>query len=208
MKINVPFRTNEEIWAEVERFRSRKDVGPYLGPPTDVFSIAEIVFKLNPVPFPGLFHKFKYDAALTPDLQDILIDQDAYLDLEKRKLWQEQRLRFSIGHELAHLFMHAKEIQANQFATIGEFKAWAANPGAASSAEYQADEFAGRLLVPKDILIHWYDHHQRVVSAKRADWREHLTIRSHLAKLIAPRFGVTRKVIETRLDREGIWPVE
>jgi hypothetical protein len=33
-------------------------------------------------------------------------------------------------------------------------------------------------------------------------------MRTHLAKTIAPRFGVNHQVIETRFAREGIWPLE
>jgi len=40
------------------------------------------------------------------------------------------------------------------------------------------------------------------------DWRTVPGMRDHFAKRIAPRFGVNAQVIETRLDREGLWPQE
>ncbi len=162
----------------------------------------------SPVPFPDLQAKYHYDAALVPNSADILIDQAAYFGLDRGSAWQEQRLRFSIAHELGHLFMHRKEIEENQFSSFADFKLWTMDPTITSSAEYQSDEFAGRLLVPRENLLRWYDHHLKDVEQRRPDWRQQPTIRSHLAKIIAPRFGVTRRVIETRFDRESIWPAE
>lgn len=48
---------------------------------------------------------------------------------------------------------------------------------------------------------------QRAEAADSA-WREIEGVREHIAKRIAPRFGVNHQVIEVRLDRESIWPGE
>jgi hypothetical protein len=40
----------------------------------------------------------------------------------------------------------------------------------------------------------------------RHAWVANAEIRSKTAELIAPRFGVHPIAIETRFDREGIWP--
>jgi acyl-CoA reductase-like NAD-dependent aldehyde dehydrogenase len=83
---NVPYLKNEEIWIEVERFRLLESVSSYLAVPIDSVAIAEIVFRLRPVPFPKLFSKYKQDAAITPDLKDILIDEDARLDYAAKRI--------------------------------------------------------------------------------------------------------------------------
>jgi Zn-dependent peptidase ImmA (M78 family) len=94
------------------------------------------------------------------------------------------------------------------FRSIEEFRAWAGDPANYESAEYQANEFAGRLLVPRDILLKCYDDYRQKAEGADPTWREIEGMREHLAKKIAPRFGVNHQVIETRFDRERIWPVE
>ena len=60
---SVPYLKNEEIWLEVERFRLLESVSSYLAVPIDAVAIAEIVFRLRPVPFPNLFSKYKQGTA-------------------------------------------------------------------------------------------------------------------------------------------------
>lgn len=74
--------------------------------------------------------------------------------------------------------------------------------------ESQADEFAGQFLMSPDILREEYDHYLRNISAADPDWHEVEGMRAHVAQKIAQRFGVNHQVVETRFDREGIWPVE
>ena len=117
-------------------------------------------------------------------------------------------MRFSFAHELGHYHLHQKEIAANRFQTLAEYKRWAGDRSVYQSAEYQADEFAGRLLVPIEVLNREYDEQCQKVKAGNPDWRQIEGMREYIAKKIAPRFGVNHQVIEVRLDREGIWPAE
>ena len=205
---NVPFRKNEEIWLEVEKFRLLDQVSSFLTIPIDTIAIAEISFKLNAVPFPCLFSKYKQDAAITPDLKDILIDEEAYQRYERKDSWVEKRLCFSVAHELGHFFMHSDEIKANRFQSFQEFKIWMGNKTDPKTAEYQADEFAGRLLVPRESLINWYDEYISTAKENDPEWWLHSGARRKLAEKIAPRLGVNYQVIETRFDREGLWSAD
>jgi len=117
-------------------------------------------------------------------------------------------LRFSFAHELGHFVLHRQEIEERRFGTVEEFKHWAAAPSEYGSAEYQANEFAGRFLVPREILLSEYDQACKNLASAEAGWREIEGAREFIAKKIAPRFGVNHQVIETRFDHEGIWPVE
>ncbi len=208
MKKNVSYKTNEEIWLEVDRFRLVKGVEPYSSIPVDSMAIAELVFRLTPAPFPGLFDNYHQDAAITPDLKDLLVDEKTYNEYEGGDQWWENRLRFSVAHELGHLFMHRTEIHANAFTDMRDFKAWMGDRSKPVTPEYQADEFAGRLLVPREPLIEWYDRYRETASGNDPNWWQQDGVRTKLAKKIAPRFGIHHKAIETRFDREGIWPQE
>ena len=192
----------------VEEFRCRRDIRPYATVPVDVFAIADIVLRLDLIYFPSLYDKFKVDAAIQFDLAGILIDKQAYEDFENGDRWEEKRLRYSVAHELGHYVLHEKEIRASSFESIADFKKWAGRRDDCDSAEYQAYEFAGRLLVPADMLVKVYDECCTMEDRRDKAWRDRPAARSNLAKKIAPRFGVNRPVIEVRFHRDGLWPAE
>jgi len=208
MKRSVPYRAHEQIWVEVERFRLLPGVVPYLGPPAETVAIAELALRLNAVRFPGLTCRLKQDAAITADLLDLDIDAEAYDAFEGKNDWVSNRLRFSVAHELGHYFMHAEEIRANRFTSRHEFKAWMGSRLRPDTPEYQADELAGRLLVPREILLEWYDRHVTEAKQNDSEWWQRTGARTKLARKIAPGFGVNHQVVETRLDREGFWAAD
>jgi len=205
---NVRYKDKPDIWRAADEFRESADLRGHHLPPIDVIYIAEIILKLDIIPLPNLFAELNIDAALLPDLTGFYIDEDAYMAWEKGSRWVEQRLRFSFAHEVGHFVLHPEEIAANCFEGIAEFKQWAATPSPYGSAEYQANEFAGRFLVPHETLVREYDHHCQKIAAAVPGWREIEGMREYLAKQIAPRFGVNHQVIETRFDHESIWPAE
>lgn len=208
MSIKAKFRDDETIRRAADEFRDSAELRGFDLPPIDVIYIAEIILKLNVIVLPDLFAEQHKDAGLLADLSGIYVDEDAYLAWERKNQWVEKRLRFSFAHELAHYLLHREEIFAARPVSTTEFITWATTPNQYTSAEYQADEFAGRFLVPLDILQRGYDTQCQKLSAGGADWRQIEGAREYLAKQIAPRFGVTHKVIEVRFDREGFWPVE
>ncbi|MCG3149634.1 MAG: hypothetical protein PCFJNLEI_03099 [Verrucomicrobiae bacterium] len=208
MSGNVRFRDNPDIWRAADAFRESVELRGHHVPPVDVIYIAEVILKLDVIPLPDLFARQKIDAALLPDLTGFYVDEDAYMSWERGNPWIEQRLRFSFAHELGHYVLHKEEITANRFATVAAFRQWAAAPANYGSAEYQANEFAGRFLVPRSLLEREYDHHQKLLQSSVPGWREIEGMRSYIAKQVAPRFGVNHQVIETRFDHEGIWPAE
>lgn len=54
----------------------------------------------------------------------------------------------------------------------------------------------------------WYDRYCETASGNDPKWWQQDGVRKKLAQKIAPRFEVNHQVIETRFDREGIWPFE
>lgn len=203
--MKIDYLPDETIHAWADDFRGMFASDPV--PPIDVIYIAEIELGLEIIPTPHLFSGIGMDAALAPDLQTVYVDEESYLKWEAGQNWIEKRLRFSFAHELGHRVLHADLIQESTFQTLEDFKSWAGSPENYRRAEYQADEFAGRLLVPIDILKEEYDRYQADAEKFDSNWRDIEGIREHMAKKIAPRFGVNHQVIEVRFDHEGIWPV-
>jgi Zn-dependent peptidase ImmA (M78 family) len=208
MSIKVKFRDDETIRRAADEFRNSAELRGFDVPPIDVIYIAEVILKLDVIGLPDLFADQHKDAGLLADLSGFYVDEDAYMAWDKKNQWVEKRLRFSFAHELAHYVLHREEIIAGRPDSTQDFITWATEQNKHNSAEYQANEFAGRFLVPLDILQREYDTQCQKLSATGTHWREIEGMREYLAKQIAPRFGVTHKVIEVRFDREGFWPAE
>lgn len=202
--MNVEYKPIEELWGWADDFRAQ--FAQDTVPPIDVVYIAEVDLGMVPLLTPQLFSKIGMDAALAPDLKSIYIDEEAYLKWEAGQHWIEKRMRFSIAHELGHLVLHGDLIKGDGFQSLEDFKRWAGSPENYRIAEYQANEFAGRLLVPLGLLQEEFDRY-RAEAEKLPDWREISGMREYIAKKIAPRFGVNPQVIEVRFDHEGLWPV-
>ncbi len=210
MTVEIPFLSVSEIHAKVEAFKAGLD-SDLLGPPLDAAYIAEICLKLEPIPLKGLWDDLRVDAALTPDLQGFYVDWESYrqvYETESKDNWRENRLRFSIAHEIGHYVLHKSAVECSRFDDVDAYVKWRRNGQGLCSPEFQADEFAGRLLVPTVNLLAEYDRIREMVAAANTDWRRMEGAREFIAKKLAPRFGVNHQVIEVRFEREGIWPAE
>lgn len=77
--------------------------------------------------------------------------------------------------------------------------------------EWQADEFAGRLLVPYGALKSEVAKLDEIID-KEAELRDYLSrdqdaVLSRVAPSLRRKFGLSEAVIETRVRREGLWPL-
>jgi Zn-dependent peptidase ImmA (M78 family) len=74
------------------------------------------------------------------------------------------------------------------------------------SRVWEANEFAGRLLVPVERLQELFDQFARQIGSIVPDWLRSEDLRFKFTEQVAPRFGVHAQSLLTRLDREGLWP--
>jgi Zn-dependent peptidase ImmA (M78 family) len=194
-----------KAWKAAEAFREKHLRGKLSHLPVDVFSLVEIELGLDVIPFDDLFAKYSVDAALTADFTGIYVDAEAYILMEKGPEWKLNRLRFSLAHELGHHVMH-RNLKPS-FSSVDDFALWTQDYGGRmAELEREANEFAGRLLVPEKVLRHEFDVFARQADKLLPNWRVDADIRRKAAERIAPRFGVHPQAIEARFDREGIWP--
>lgn len=80
------------------------------------------------------------------------------------------------------MVLHEDLIKESKFQTLEDFKRWTGSPENYQRAEYQANEFAGRLLVPIDLLKEEYDRYQAEAEKFDSNWRGIEGIREHMAK--------------------------
>jgi hypothetical protein len=206
--MNVPFIDNEAIWQVADGFRSSAALTEHDMPPIDVLYVVDVIMRFDVIDIPDLMADLRMDAAIVPGEKTIYVDSDSIRGWERRDRWIERRLRFSVAHELGHLHLHQEYLAGLHFADFSQFKRGIMEHRRNGRLEDQADEFAGRLLVPPAILRDEYDRYQQKFAAADPSWHDIEGMRTHLAKTIAPRFGVNYQVIETRFACEGIWPLE
>jgi len=200
---------NTEIWEHVEALRSRFESLRIDQLPLDMITFVELELRLDLIPYDGLKSDFGADAAILADFSGLYIDGEIFDKIDMIRGAQLNRLRFSIAHELGHFFLHKEEFEAQGIATSDHLLDWLnQHNGKKYQYEREANEFAGRLLVPGDVLRDCFESMLPLMDKQygRHSWVTNPEIRSRTAELLAPRFGAHPTTIEVRFDREGIWP--
>ncbi len=173
--------------------------------PVQVLDLAEFDLSLELIPTDGLREQLDIDALLMGDLKSILVDKRGFMNPR-----MEYRLRFSVAHEIGHLILH-RDIYGGL--KHGSAREWFDYISAIPEVEYgwvewQACEFAGRLLVSPDPLREAFQ--AAIQSAQAAGYSEWLAADEaaldYIATRIAPMFGVSVEVIAKRLLVEKLWP--
>jgi len=199
----APFIPGERIWQQADRLRATHPAGREL--PVNVLDLAEFDLHLDLVPVDGLREQLDLDALLMGDLKSILVDKRAFMSPRL-----EYRLRFSVAHEIGHLILHRDIYAGLQHATAVEWFDYISGiPDVEYGwVEWQAYEFAGRLLVPADALREQFQSAiQTAEAAGYSDWlAADEAALDYIATRIATKFGVSAEVIAKRLRSEKLWP--
>lgn len=197
----------EHIWRKIDELRAGFDLLKEDHTPIDVFTFFEVDLGLDAIPFDDLAAKYRVEAAIKADFSGIYLDAEQYALMERGPEWKLNRLRFTVAHELAHYYLHQDLPQASDFASMTDFARWTSSYGGRKyTTEQEANEFAGRLLVPETRLGILFDEFAREAERLMPRFVDSGQLRDKFAERIAPRFGVNSQVVAIRLDRDGIWP--
>ena len=194
----------QDLWKIADGVRDQYWSEGFL--PVDTENIVEFQIQLGIEPIHNLFHTIGMDAYLKDDLTAIVVDYDFYMNDK-----YSNRMRFSFAHELGHLFLHRYVYSQFDFASPSEWQDFILNipEKEYGNFEWQANEFAGRLLVPYLELNKELDGALKKLA--NSDLLQYLkkdpdAVLSRISPSICRRFGVSSEVIETRVKREGFWP--
>jgi hypothetical protein len=195
---------SKELWEKADRVR--EEYWPDNKLPINTEKIVEFGLRLDIEPIHNLLSTIDIDAYLKMDLTGIVVDYDCYMN-EKFA----NRMRFSFAHELGHLFLHRDIYTKLDVTSPEEWKNFILNlpENEYRSFEWQANEFAGRLLVPHAHLA------VEITKANEVIRENNLTaflktdsdaVLSRISPTLCRPFGVSTDVIERRVDREKLWP--
>lgn len=202
-EFKAPFITIEDIRKTVEQFRTQYWARDTI--PVDIFEIVEFELGIEIRTILNLKEAGDVDALLLGDFNTIVVDQNDFLNERS-----QNRLRFSVAHEVGHFMLHRNIFSQIEYSSIAELidffdkipdeqYYW---------IEQHAYEFAGCLLVPREKLIEKLN--DAVALAKKMGFDAWDTsgdsTRQYIAHGIARHFEVSGLVIEKRLIRENLWP--
>ena len=204
-EFKAPFIKIEDILRAADRFR--KQHWPQGTIPVGIFEIVEFELGIEIQPIHNLREAGDVDALLLGDLKTIAVDQNDFLNERA-----QNRLRFSIAHEIGHLELHRDTFLKIAYSSIDE---WITFFQQIPEDQYywieqHAYEFAGRLLVPRETLIEKLDDAVALARSSGFDaWdASGDSTRQYVAHGIARYFEVSDQVIERRLIRENLWPTD
>jgi len=199
----APYLRRTDIWKQADELRQR--LLPQGKLPVPVLDLAEFDLGLELDPRANLRRTGDIDALLLGNLKTIVVDRDAFMDQRA-----ENRLRFSVAHEIGHLILHGQLYRDLRHANL---EAWRQFIKDIPEREYgwlesHAYEFAGRFLVPPAALKGSFN--EAVEIARNAGFTEWdasgETALGFIANHICRRFGVSADVIARRLRIEEFWP--
>ena len=185
----------ESIWKNADKLR-QDFWGDMI--PVDVDIIVERGLGIELIPIPDLKQFAGTEAFLSGDLQEIDYDPSA-LDV---------RIRFSIAHEIGHYVLHKAVISKLRTVTFEEWKEmqFAMPIWFWGKAEWQAREFAGRLLVPRERLLkEIHSLHGNIEEAKHSlpDLTQEIIV-EYITPTLGKTFKVSADVISRRISSEEI----
>jgi hypothetical protein len=97
----APYLRRKDIWKHADELRERLLPGGTL--PVPVLDLAEFDLGLELDPRANLRRTGDIEALLLGDLKTIVVDRDVFIDRRA-----ENRLRFSVAHEIGHLILHGE----------------------------------------------------------------------------------------------------
>ena len=166
--------------------------------PIPIEEIIEVKYRIDIVPVPGL-QNFDCVGYIDSGLSSIYVDEYIYGH------WPT-RYRFTLAHEFSHLILHEAYYGSFQFGTVQEWKIAVAGvpPEVHMRLEYQANMFAGYILVPTQQLLEQASLavgtvEQNGLDARRSDVQGYME--GHLAKV----FDVSDSVISRRMQTGHLW---
>ncbi len=138
--------------------------------------------------------KTDIEGFISNNFKNIFIDNNIYSDER-----YENRLRFTLAHEVGHLILHKNIILKCKFRTENEWINFREDMSEDDLDwfEWQAYEFAGRLLVPKNVLLKEIEKHKEKIDKYYEGFdnnKDEMIIKA-ISRVVCTKFKVSDNVI-------------
>jgi len=168
--------------------------------PVPIEDILDKILQVNIVPIAGLLQGFDIDAFTSSDLCNVTVDEFIYLK-------RANRYRFSLAHEAGHIWMHRDLYTGKNFGSITEWGKFVDSIPEEdySWLEWQANSFAGLVLVPAEHLRTLVKPQVDTIRASDISWEENEDfIWTRIAAVLAKEFEVSPAALKVRIEYEKI----
>ncbi|UCB57191.1 MAG: ImmA/IrrE family metallo-endopeptidase [Candidatus Omnitrophota bacterium] len=204
MELQPIFKTKEQINSEAESFL--KKYHPSKAIPIPIEQIIDIQLQIDIISIPGLKDASEtldhdIDAFISSDFRSISVDKYIYDKVATR-------YRFTLAHEIGHMILHEYLYAQFKFNKMDEFITTINEMPLKERGmvEWQADEFAGLILVPREFLEEKFKkaltRAEEVLNTSFKDSPD-FVIDVAIAYL-AQDFAVSADVARIRLERDGL----
>jgi hypothetical protein len=175
--------------------------------PIDIEYVAECRYGMNIIPYSGLHREHGIDGFSASDFSAIYVDESVYSQ-------RPTRLRFTVAHELGHRVLHKTYLDTLEFSTVDE---WidaldSLDREDYDRMEFQANAFAGLVLVPQDHLEAGFKEQLQLLNPQideakvngltREDYLDSVVYA--IADALLPRFDVSLDVVTIRIKTSEI----
>jgi Zn-dependent peptidase ImmA (M78 family) len=199
-EFKAPYLPPSEILKVADQFLSRYH--PDRNPPIPIEEIVEFQLRLGIDPTPNFKNYTGIVSALSSDLKTIYIDEN----LVNPKFFNH-RYRYSLAHEVGHVFLHGEVFKSFQLRNIYDWKKFMmeVDMNEYSWLESHAYQFAGLILVPKDILA----RELKIIQISyekdgQAPNRENEIFEEYVMNRLIEKFQVSSAVIVKRMKKDGL----
>ncbi|MBI4615518.1 MAG: ImmA/IrrE family metallo-endopeptidase [Planctomycetes bacterium] len=201
MTTEIPYVSDEELSTRAERFLHEHN--PAATVPVPIEEIVEFRLGLDIVPVPGLRGVRGIDGYLSSDRSSILVDDAMFRSFQNR-------YRFTLAHEVGHLVLHGDLYRG--FRSEAEWIEFHRDLAShvLHRAEYQANYFAGCVLVPgrslPGVAQDAVRNLSRPVQARDPDFDlSSEAFWTYVAEEVARKFFVSTETARIELQRNGLW---
>lgn len=201
--IKAEFLSHEAINKSTEKFL--KKYNNKNKTPLPIEQIIEFDLKINIVPVCDFKANYDIEGSISYDMTIIYVDEYLYNNYENR-------YRFTLAHEIGHLILHKHIIQSFEPGSISDWEKiyQRADLSNYSWLEWQAYEFAGLLLVPKNELVPLFNREIKKIKRKIKEIKSYDlpddTYKDHVVEVMIlkfqSKFEVSHEVLRRRISKE------
>jgi hypothetical protein len=197
--LHVPFIPKAKLAAAAATFLDENQLTTV---PVDIELVAECKYEMDIIPFSGLLREYGVDGFSASDFSAVYVDEFVYQE-------RPTRLRFTVAHELGHRILHRRYLETLQFSTVEE---WiealdSLDREDYDRMEYQANAFAGMVLVPWRHLEGAFNEQLKILTPQiddaaasgliRGDYLD--SVVSAIADALLPQYDVSHDVVTIRI---------
>lgn len=205
MDFRPTFKNTDEINSIAESFLEKYHSSFLI--PIPIEDIIDQKLKINIVPMPDLKDSFgragfDVDAFISADFEDIVIDQYIYFNINNR-------FRFSLAHEIAHMLLHNDVYKKYKFNDRSEYIKFIEEMPRKERGwfEWQADELAGLILVPRKVLKSEFmmaiEKIENLTGMSKKQSEEFI-VDEAIGDILAPKFEVSNETMRIRLQKDKL----